>query len=484
MSTTPDNSNLPSRLLLVGEALKANDVSLALRLLLDIRDTGFVNKELDHYIQTLHENSHDVASYVAIIPSVAEWVFATAELMRRTGADDFEQIEHVEPGLFDFTAEDFVSFDIDSAASHHPPEPALDLASSIDVNFNFNFELGAVGSEELDFDFDLSFDSPDNESDKPLDSEQEIDWFNNFDNSANITSTGVNAPGEFDTSSLANKTAQRSRQQTPTDLSATPNPFQNNANTPTRSHHIEMGLREPSNVLADAASTYSQPGGRAFQDPELDALLFEEELFAQAKSLAFDDDFEESTEAKPLYRGEPLRKPPTIIKSPEIEAAPQNISEMKIGHEPTNPFAHDAPTGVGQPSLKDLSVVKADDHTILIQQVRKLYDSGKFQSALDIINNILVQTSTPDTELLKQNIERELEREQHDRIGSLSRIPVLGIPMNELSQLQLDHRAGFIISQMDGFLSFEDIIDMSAMSRLETMSVLADLCDRGLVLIR
>lgn len=481
MSNTPDNSNLQSRLLLVGEALKANDVSLALCILLDIRDTGFVNKYLDQHIQTLHENSLDTTSFSDNIPTIIDWVYATAELMRRTGADDFEQIEHVEPGLFDFSAQDFVSFDIDSAVNHQRPEAALDLASSIELDFNFNLEIGAAGSEELEFDFDMAFESP---IEKNNDDDQNFNWFDDFDNSANLAPRGLNSGTDFNTSSLANKTAKRAHQQTPMNLTPVPNPFQNNAHTPTRLHNIEMELREPSNVFADAASTYSQPGGRAHQDADLKALLFEEELFAQAQSLAFDDDFVEPTESKPLYRGEPLRKLPKALSNPAQETTSHHTSDMQMGHEPTNSFAHDAPTGVGQSSLKDIEAHKPDDSAILIQQVRKLYDSGKFQSALDIINNVLAQTSTQEAEHLKQNIERELERQQHDRIGSLSRIPVLGITLNELSNHQLDHRAGFIISQMDGLLSFEDIIDMSAMSRLETMSVLADLCDRGLITFR
>ncbi len=482
MSNAPDNSNLQSRLLLVGEALQANDVSLALDLLLDIRDTGFVNKDLDQHIQTLHENSANTAAYPEIIPPITDWINATTELMRRTGADDFEQIEHVGPEVFDFSSQDFVSFDVESVASSQHLEASLDLASSIDLDFNFNIEIGDVGSDELEFDFDLAFEQDNEDSD---DDDMDFNWINEFDNSANLAPPGVNSDAGFDTSTLASKTAKRSHQQTPMNLAAIPNPFQNNANTPTRKHNIDMEFREPTNIFADAAPTYSQSVGQTNQGSDLDSLLFEEELFAQAQSLAADDDFVDSNEGKPLYRGEPLRKSPTsdIISPPDSVST--HSTDMQVGHEPTNPFAHDAPTGVGQPSLKDMSDTPRDDGTtILLQQVRKLYDSGKFQSALDIIDNVLAQASTPEAELLKQNIVRELERQHHDRIGSLSRVPTLGIPLNELSHHQLDHRAGFILSQIDGLLSFEDIIDMSAMSRLETMSVLADLCDRDLIIIR
>lgn len=488
MSNTPDNSNLQSRLLLVGEALHKKDVSHALRLLLDIRDTGFVNKELDLHIQTLHENTHIPTSHPTIIPPVSDWVYATIDLLRRTGAEDFEQIEHVDLDLFDFPAEDFVSFDIDSAASNHSPINHATAAPSLALDFDFSFdpEISSAGSDELDFDFDLSFDNQDPLPAPSPDPDQAFDWFDDFDNSSDLSSPGKSSVSNFDTSSLAN----RARQQTPTSqvqaLKNDPNPFANNAHTPTKKRPVHQELREPSNVHAEPAP--NPPSSPAPRD-EFDD-LFEQELFAQAQSLAFEDNFQELTENKPLYRGEPLLK--SAPPQPPKPSPPTHVSERQLGHEPTNPFAHEAPTGVGQPSLKDISEVRPDtrpdpkpnDADILLQQVRKLYDSGKFQSALDIINNILTQNSTPDAEQLKQNIERELERQQHDRIGSLSRTPVLSIPLTELSHLQLDHRAGFIISQIDGILTFEDIIDLSAMSRLETMSVLADLCDQNIITAR
>ena len=45
----------------------------------------------------------------------------------------------------------------------------------------------------------------------------------------------------------------------------------------------------------------------------------------------------------------------------------------------------------------------------------------------------------------------------------------------------LDHRAGFVLSQVDGFLSFEDICDLSGMSRLQTLRTLALLLDREII---
>jgi len=47
--------------------------------------------------------------------------------------------------------------------------------------------------------------------------------------------------------------------------------------------------------------------------------------------------------------------------------------------------------------------------------------------------------------------------------------------------MPFDHRAGFIVSQVDGSLSFEDICDLSGMTRLETLRTLVQLLEAGVI---
>jgi hypothetical protein len=53
--------------------------------------------------------------------------------------------------------------------------------------------------------------------------------------------------------------------------------------------------------------------------------------------------------------------------------------------------------------------------------------------------------------------------------------------MSDIAGLDLDHRAGFILSQIDSLSTYEDIIELSSMSRLETLSVLASLVEKELI---
>ncbi|MFU8806790.1 MAG: hypothetical protein ACNA8W_23490, partial [Bradymonadaceae bacterium] len=166
----------------------------------------------------------------------------------------------------------------------------------------------------------------------------------------------------------------------------------------------------------------------------------------------------------------------------------------------SNPFAHNAPTGVRNeavgpvpkrdrqstapaPAQVDAPLFPGTDHDYgsILERARALYESGDFEPALELINALLADVQDSEALQLQAILEGELERVQHERIGALGRVPSLAVNMNVLAQLNLDHRAGFILSQIDGMMCFEDIIDMSSMSRLETMTLLAELCDRGII---
>jgi hypothetical protein len=58
------------------------------------------------------------------------------------------------------------------------------------------------------------------------------------------------------------------------------------------------------------------------------------------------------------------------------------------------------------------------------------------------------------------------------------------MPMHELPREQIDNRAAFLLSRIDGNLSFEEILDVSGMPKLETVRHLARLIARGILTIR
>lgn len=70
-------------------------------------------------------------------------------------------------------------------------------------------------------------------------------------------------------------------------------------------------------------------------------------------------------------------------------------------------------------------------------------------------------------------------------LGGLDRTPLVAVPLHEITRTgSLDHRTGFLLSRIDGMLTYEDILDVSGMPRLDATLVLVDLLERGYIEVR
>ncbi len=64
--------------------------------------------------------------------------------------------------------------------------------------------------------------------------------------------------------------------------------------------------------------------------------------------------------------------------------------------------------------------------------------------------------------------EAKLQTIYESKIGHLNKVPRVRLKEDEVIWLNLDHRAGFMLAQIDGALCFEDLFSVSGMSRLDT----------------
>jgi hypothetical protein len=60
-------------------------------------------------------------------------------------------------------------------------------------------------------------------------------------------------------------------------------------------------------------------------------------------------------------------------------------------------------------------------------------------------------------------------------------MPRVLLKQDEIIWLNLDHRAGFVLAQIDGTLSLEDLFAVSGMSRLDTARILVHLKEQGVI---
>ncbi|RKH51513.1 hypothetical protein D7X55_20735 [Corallococcus sp. AB049A] len=87
----------------------------------------------------------------------------------------------------------------------------------------------------------------------------------------------------------------------------------------------------------------------------------------------------------------------------------------------------------------------------------------------------------PRVEALRDRSERILVAMLEARLGDLNRMPRVRLQPDDIIWLNLDHRAGFVLAQIDGAVSFDDLFALSGMSRLDTARILAQLLDEGII---
>jgi hypothetical protein len=63
--------------------------------------------------------------------------------------------------------------------------------------------------------------------------------------------------------------------------------------------------------------------------------------------------------------------------------------------------------------------------------------------------------------------------------ATVEAIPAISMPPEQLRNLDLDHRGGYVLSLIDGRLSVRDLIDVSDLPKADTSSLLAELLTAG-----
>ncbi|MFB6262917.1 MAG: hypothetical protein ABEL76_04720 [Bradymonadaceae bacterium] len=140
----------------------------------------------------------------------------------------------------------------------------------------------------------------------------------------------------------------------------------------------------------------------------------------------------------------------------------------------------------------------------LIDEAYEMMEAGNYDSARDLARSVVERNPDSDRarELLEEIDERVEPQEEAEadepsaEIEDLSCVPETKVSIDELSRFDLDHRAGFVFSLVDGEMSFEDILDppvrdlrrtyedileLSSMSREETLEVLRGMKARGIL---
>ncbi len=137
------------------------------------------------------------------------------------------------------------------------------------------------------------------------------------------------------------------------------------------------------------------------------------------------------------------------------------------------PPPQDAPPR-GGPGPRDVDVWMA--------AAKDLHALGDFSGSLEMIEKILkVDPEHGEARDYLRHNEATLVAMYESKLGPLGRIPRLAIKPEEVMWLNLDHRAGFLLSQIDGTVDYESLFALSGLPRLDTARILATLIGDGVI---
>ncbi len=161
-----------------------------------------------------------------------------------------------------------------------------------------------------------------------------------------------------------------------------------------------------------------------------------------------------------------------------------------VGVQPAGPARTPAPVGVrsagpARTPAPVPQVAPLQELPTLLQGVEELLALGDVSSAMELLRKA-EQVAPGDARLAaaRERCAREQQAALEAQLGDLKRVPMLKLRMADLMKLSLDARTGFLLSRIDGRLSFEALFSVSGMSRLDTLRVLARLLDQDIIAVR
>lgn len=121
----------------------------------------------------------------------------------------------------------------------------------------------------------------------------------------------------------------------------------------------------------------------------------------------------------------------------------------------------------------------------LLECMKASFDDADYEGAHRWASEVLaLDPDNPGARNYLESCSRVLEQRVIGRVGDLSRTPTVLMTEEQIRWLSLDHRAGFLLSMIDGFTTLEELIDIAGMPRDDVLRVLGELIDQGVIGVR
>jgi hypothetical protein len=136
----------------------------------------------------------------------------------------------------------------------------------------------------------------------------------------------------------------------------------------------------------------------------------------------------------------------------------------------------------GPPPAVLIQSPASSNRNVEIGQMKDRYATGDFTGALVVAEGLLeVNADDLDAQRYAQSCRDVLTQMYSARLGSLAQRVRVAVPGDQIRWLSLDHRAGFVLSLIDGSSTVEELLDISGMNRLDALRILYTLYDQRVI---
>lgn len=173
------------------------------------------------------------------------------------------------------------------------------------------------------------------------------------------------------------------------------------------------------------------------------------------------------------------------IVRPELYLTPTEPPEDMLGLDQRLTIAPTEAARARQSEAREASMnPTSTGQTVSRADMKDRYAMGDFTSALEIAETLLVSDSADlEAQRYATSCRDVLTQMYLSRLGGLDQVINVVLPPEELRWLNLDHRAGFLLSLVDGASTIEELLDISGMPRLDALRILATLREQRAILL-
>jgi hypothetical protein len=187
----------------------------------------------------------------------------------------------------------------------------------------------------------------------------------------------------------------------------------------------------------------------------------------------------------------PLGIQPTGLELAEVSPEPPATArsalsgEFGFGHDPRDPVLEldlGEVARSGPPPAVLMPSPPASPRDGEITEMKDRYAMGDFTGALIVAEGLLEANADDiDAQRYAQSCRDVLTQMYTARIGALSQRVSVAVPGDQIRWLSLDHRAGFVLSLIDGSSTVEELLDISGMNRLDALRIIYTLFDQRVI---